>query len=210
MIGFWLVPSSVDMAWSAVGASLLYATLAAHRRSPVLAGLAALAGNVAIWRVLSSSADLTLTRHPQLWLIPPAASLLVMGHLFSRYLAKPQLAALRYACLIVIYLSSTGDIFLNGMRQAPWLPLVLAVLSIAGILLGMWLQARSFLYTGLAFLIFSLACMLWHAAVDLQQTWVWFASGIVLGMIILAMFAMFERQRSRLQAWTRSLDRWEP
>ena len=41
------------------------------------------------------------------------------------------------------------------------------------------------------FLAFSLVCMLWHAAVDLQQSWIWYASGIVLGMAILLLFALF-------------------
>jgi hypothetical protein len=37
--------------------------------------------------------------------------------------------------------------------------------------------------------------MIWHAAVDLSHTWLWFASGIVLGAAILALFALFEKRR---------------
>jgi hypothetical protein len=38
--------------------------------------------------------------------------------------------------------------------------------------------------------------MIWHAAVDRDQTWVWYASGIVLGAAILALFAVFEKRRN--------------
>jgi hypothetical protein len=31
--------------------------------------------------------------------------------------------------------------------------------------------------------------------VDLEQTWVWYASGIVLGVAILTLFAVFEKRR---------------
>ena len=36
---------------------------------------------------------------------------------------------------------------------------------------------------------------IWHAAVDRSQTWVWWASGIVLGVAILTLFALFEKRR---------------
>ena len=38
--------------------------------------------------------------------------------------------------------------------------------------------------------------MIWYAAVDLQQTWVWYASGIVLGVAVLALFAYLEKRKT--------------
>ena len=38
--------------------------------------------------------------------------------------------------------------------------------------------------------------MIWHAAVNLEQTWVWYVSGIALGVAILALFAVFEKRRN--------------
>jgi ABC-type Fe3+ transport system permease subunit len=50
--------------------------------------------------------------------------------------------------------------------------------------------------------------MIWHAAVDRSQTWVWYVSGIVLGVAILALFALFEKRRNdvpgivdRIRGW---------
>jgi hypothetical protein len=39
--------------------------------------------------------------------------------------------------------------------------------------------------------------MIWHAAVNLEQTWVWYASGIVLGVAILGLFAVFEKWKKK-------------
>jgi hypothetical protein len=35
----------------------------------------------------------------------------------------------------------------------------------------------------------------WHVAVDRAQTWVWWASGIVLGAAALTLFALSEKRR---------------
>ena len=47
------------------------------------------------------------------------------------------------------------------------------------------------------------------AAVDLHQTWLWFASGIVLGLMILALFGMFERKRQEVLQLVDQLKTWE-
>jgi hypothetical protein len=81
----------------------------------------------------------------------------------------------------VVHVSSTADIFIIDVGQAPWLPLVLAGFSILGILVGIWLPVRAFLLLGTPFLIVSLLTIIWYAAVDLHQTWLWWAMGIVTG-----------------------------
>ena len=68
---------------------------------------------------------------------------------------------------MIIYVSSTADIFINGVAEAPWLPLVLAGLSIAGIFAGILLRVRAFLYLGTSFLVLALLTIIWYAAVDL-------------------------------------------
>ena len=101
---------------------------------------------------------------------------------------------IRYLTSMTIYLSSTGDMFLNGVAQQPALPLVLAGLSVAGVLAGMVLRVRAFLFLGTGFLTLALFAMIYHAAVDLGQTWVWFASGLALGLAIFAGVGFFERK----------------
>jgi hypothetical protein len=119
------------------------------------------------------------------------------------------MTAIRYFTSMAIYLSSTADIFLNGVAHAPWLPLVLAALSILGILAGIVLRVRAFLFLGTGFLALALFTIIWYAAVDLEQTWIWFASGIVAGVLVLALVGIFEKKRQNVLAAVERLKQWE-
>jgi hypothetical protein len=123
-------------------------------------------------------------------------------------LSQAQLAAIRYGTAIVMYVSSLGDIVLTGVAQAPWLPGVLALLGIAGILAGIWLRVRGFLFLGMGAVCLAVFTIIWYAAVDLHQSWLWWACGIAAGILILILFGLFEKRRQeilqvvdRLKAW---------
>ena len=77
------------------------------------------------------------------------------------------MASVHYICLMTVYLSSTVDIFINGVANAPWLPLVLDGLSIMGVFFGIALRIRSFLFLGSTFLLLALLTMIWHASANL-------------------------------------------
>jgi len=62
---------------------------------------------------------------------------------------------------------------------------------------------------GLTFLCLDIFAMIWHAAVDRTQTWVWYVSGIVLGSAILALFALFEKRRNDVLQLLEELKRWD-
>ena len=116
--------------------------------------------------------------------------------------------ALRYLGISLIYVASTADLFLTGLGNSLWLPVILAVLCVAGVLAGILLRVRAFLFLGVGFLLVDVLAMIWHAAVDRAHTWLWWACGIVLGAAILALFAVFEKRRNdvlelleRLRAW---------
>jgi hypothetical protein len=96
----------------------------------------------------------------------------------------------------MIYVASAADMFLAGVGSSLWLPVVLAVLCVAGVVTGIALRVRAFIYLGVAFLMLDIFSMIWHAAVNLQQTWVWYASGIVLGVFVLGLFAYLEKRRT--------------
>ena len=49
---------------------------------------------------------------------------------------------------------------------------------------------------------------IWHAAVDRAQTWVWWASGIVLGAAILTLFALFEKRRNDVLRVIEEIKAW--
>src|SRR5262249_33945388 len=134
----------------------------------------------------------------QMWLIPLALIILVSETVNRKHLSLELTTGLRYLGLGMLYISSSADMFITGLGNSVWLPLVLAVLSIAGVLAGILFRVRSYLYLGVGFLVLVIFSMIWHAAVDMQQAWVWWVSGIVLGAAILALFALFEKRRQHL------------
>src|SRR5262249_23932631 len=122
------------------------------------------------WYFLNRQEGFSFFLHPQVWLIPPAVCLLAAAYLNRRQLSEQQMTAVRYASSMTIYVSSTADIFLNGVAQAPWLPVVLTVISVFGILVGILLRVRAFLFLGSGFLVLALFTIIRYAAVDLAQT----------------------------------------
>jgi hypothetical protein len=147
--------------------------------------------------------------HPQLWLIPLALAGLVAEYLNRDRINDAQRAGIRYLGLSVIYISSTADMFIAGLGHNWWLPLILMFLSVTGMLVGIMLRIRSFLYLGVTFLMVDVISMIWHAAVDGHQTWIWYACGIALGAGILAMFAVFEKRRNDILAAMERLKEWK-
>ena len=209
VLGFWLMPSSVNLQTLLLAACLFYSVVAAVRRSFGFAVMAGLAGNGALWRVLSQSAGLGFFEHPQLWVIPVALSVLAASRIYQTRLSADQLRAVRYLCLLAAYVSSTADVFLNGVAVAPWLPLVLAGLSVAGVMIGVALRIRPFLYLGTIFLTLSIFTMIYYASAELHWTWIWYVAGILLGGGIITFFALFEKKRSQMLALVDGLKQWQ-
>jgi hypothetical protein len=192
--------------WLLLGA--LYALGAILWRSSALALLAALAANFGLWVVYANTADLAFVLHPQLWLIPPGLILLSAEHLNRSRLSEAQSQGIRYLGLLLIYVSSTADMFIVGLGESVIWPVVLALLSIAGVLGGILLRVRAFLLSGATFLFLVVLAQIWHAAVDRAQTWVWWASGIVLGAAILFLFALFEKRRHDVLRMIEAIKGW--
>ena len=210
VFGFWatdIVEVHYSLLLLAVG--LLYSTLAVMRKSFGFGLLAALAANGGLWYFLGTQEGYGWLEHPQLWLIPPALCVLIAAHLNRNRLKPEQITAYRYSAATVIYVASTADVFLNGVAEAPWLPLLLAGLSIAGIFAGIALRVRAFLFLGTAFLLLALMTIIWHAAYDLEQTWIFYVAGIVAGVLIIALFAVFEKKRQEILAVMEKLREWD-
>ena len=126
-----------------------------------------------------------------------------------RRLTEAQLAAIRYPAITLIYVSSAGEMFLTGIAESFWLPIVLMVLSVGGVLAGICLRVRSFLYLGASFLLLSMVSMVWHAADAINHTWPWWAFGIGLGLGVLTLFGLFERKRNEMLRLLVELKSWE-
>jgi len=89
----------------------------------------------------------------QLWVSPAALSMLFMLH-FHRDELKPNvLANARLTVTCVLYASATGDVFLQDSLT---LFAAILILSVAGILLGVALRTKAFLYGGTIFLVFNI------------------------------------------------------
>jgi hypothetical protein len=193
--------------WFILG--ILYSVVALNRRSFRFALLAALAANFGLWVIFANVEGLHFVAHPQLWLIPLALILLIAEHLNRDKLTDAQATAIRYVALTVLYLSSTADMFLAGIGNSVLLPIILAALSVLGILAGILLRVRAFLFQGLTFLFVVVFTMIWLAAVQRGHPWVWFVAGIVLGAAILALFALFEYRRNEVVKVVQELRKWE-
>jgi hypothetical protein len=193
-----------SLLWFLLG--LLYAYMARAKSSLRYALSAALASNAGIWALLYHQ-QLSVLVHPQLWLVPFALIVLVAEHLNRDSLAEAQSAAMRYAGLIMIYVSSTADMFIAGLDNVLY-PVILAVLSLAGVLGGMLLRVRAFVYLGVSFLFLVIVSMIWHAAVELHQGWLWWVSGIVLGAAIIGLFAIFENRRNDVLHAIEQMKKW--
>jgi len=212
-IGFWLTPAIAGAPVALAGPSPamwilmggFYGMMARMRRSPGCAAAGIVSATIGVW-VLWARLEINIAEHPQLWLIPPALAALVAEYLNRDRLTAAQSAAFRYLALGVIYVSSTADMFIAGIGEDWRLPLVLMLLSVAGILAGFLLRVQSFLLLGFVFLVVDLATMVGYAAFGLKQMWLLWACFIAVGAGIIALFGVIERQR---QAVLEAVDRFK-
>jgi hypothetical protein len=208
-IGFWVVASRTEYSSVLFLVGLVYVALAYCRKSFAAGLAAAAAGNGALWALLARNEGLSFVVHPQFWLIPPALSVLVAAHLQRQRMGSEATAAIRYGALLVIYLSSSSEMFIRGIGESLWPPIVLALLSLAGVAAGIAFRIRAFLYLGTTFVVLSLVSMVWHAARAIEHVWPWWAFGIGTGILLLAMFGVYEKKKVEVQALLDKLRQWE-
>jgi hypothetical protein len=209
VFGFWLARSTVDYSLLLFVVGGLYGLLSVLRRSFAFGVVAAIAGNTGLWYMLQRSADFQFLQHPQLWLIPVALSVLLAAYLNEDDFTEDQMAAIRYLALVTIYASSTADIFINGVANSPWLPLVLGAFSLAGVFSGIIFRIRGLLLLGSVFLLLAIITMIWYASANLGWTWLWYVAGIVTGATIIFMFAVFEKKRGEVLRVVEGLKDWD-
>jgi hypothetical protein len=209
VFGFTLEPSQVPYSGLLFLVGLFYGALSVMRRSFVFGIMATLAGNGGLWKLLDGTKDYGFYQHPQLWLIPVSLSVLAAGHVNRDQLTNDQRTMIRYATLMMIYVSSTSDIFINGVSESPWLTMVLLVLSVIGVLAGLALRIRAFLFLGTSFLLLSLLAIIWTASVNLEWGGFWPVVGIAFGVLIISAFALFEKKRREILELAGRLKQWQ-
>jgi len=209
VLGFWVASSEVDFSLVLFVIGGLYGLLSILRRSFGFGLLAAVAGNAGLWYMWNRTADYQFLQHPQLWLIPVALSVLIAAYLNEDRLSEDQMTGIRYLSLITIYVASTADIFINGVANSPWLPLILGSFSLVGVFAGIMFRIRGLLLLGSIFLLLSIITMIWYASANLGWTWLWYVAGIVTGATIIFMFAVFEKKRSEVLRVVEGLKEWD-
>ena len=214
-IAMWLVAPLHAPQWAAQDyalvlllAGLMYLAVSMTQRSWLFGAAAGIAGNGSLWAIFTEH-HFDFSQRPQFWLIPPAVSVLIAAHVNRRRLDPRLLTAIRYAATIVIYISSTSEIYIHGIGNTVWPPLILLSLSLVGALAGVMFRVRAFLYLGATFTLMALITMVAHAARAIDETWPWWAFGIGLGIAMLALFAWFEKNRAEVQDLVARLRQWE-
>ncbi len=209
VFGFWVADSLVPLSGLLLLVGLFYGILSVMRHSFFIGLLAAVAGNGGVWHFFNGIDGYGFYQHPQLWLIPAALSVLAAARVNRDSLTQDQMTGIRYASLMTIYISSTADIFINGVYEKPWLSVLLAAISVSGVIAGLILRVRAFLFLGTGFLLIAVLTMIWTASVTLGWSWLWYVTGIALGIFIIYSFAMFERRRTRMLNLLDQLKQWK-
>ena len=142
--------------------------------------------------------------HPQLFVAPIGFSLIFITYLNRSDLSLEMMRRFRSFAGIIIYASSFAELF---TATGFWSPIILAVICVLGILAGIALRIRHFLYLGTVFLLLDILIQIFEAGKG--NAWIWWISGISLGMAILVLFAWFERKKDQILGALNLLREWD-
>ena len=151
VLAMMTVPWRLASPWTGgtlITSAVLYLSLAGTLRNPLplYLGVLALNGAVYLWAPLWA-------QHYGLWqfyIIPAAISVLALVHLHRRELRPKVLNGARLAALSALYAGVGLDVFL---RPELWVFVLALGLALTGVIAGVGLRIRAFLYVGVAFLV---------------------------------------------------------
>jgi hypothetical protein len=136
-------------AFLAVGALYLFAYYETDRPLPLHLALIMFTAAMYLW--VPDWAD--RSQLLQVYTVPAALSVLLLLHLHREELKPQVLNSARLAATSVLYMSVTTDVFLRGELT---IFMAALALSLAGIILGIALRTRAFLYSGVTFLLLNI------------------------------------------------------
>lgn len=175
-------------------------------RLRALSGVMALLG---FWSFLQHHPNLRFFEHPQFWLLPPAIGSLVFVELNKGRLASSVVTSVRYLAILVAYMSSTSEMFFKAFEGHLWPPLILLALSLVGVMAGIVMKVKPFLFSSLVFTLVALLGMVRNAAQAIDQNWPWWAFGIVTGVALFGMIVYFEKNRPKIQSYLEQVKQWQ-
>jgi hypothetical protein len=133
-----------------VGMLYLCTRRATGQALPLYLGMTALNVGIYLW-VPSWSHHYHLG---QLYIVPAAISVLGLLHLHRREVKPSVLHSVRLATISILYVSATSDVFLSANFM---IFITVLGLSLAGIIMGIVLRTRAFLYAGMMCLVLNVA-----------------------------------------------------
>jgi hypothetical protein len=130
---------------------LLYAMMRRYNQQKIPLYMAMLAFNASVYLWVPNLVD--SSRLIQVYVIPAALSCLLLLQMHSRELKPSVLMGSRLAAISSIYACATVDVFLRAEAEQLGVFILAMALSVAGIVLGIALRTRAFLYAGVSFLL---------------------------------------------------------
>ena len=116
----------------------------------------------------------------------------------------------RWSIVVVsLLVTASAFIFINGVARSPWLPMILAALSLTGVFAGIMFRIRALLLLGSVFLLLAVTTMIYYASFNFGWTWLWYVAGIVTGAMIIFTFALFEKKRDEMLRVVEGLKEWQ-
>ncbi len=219
ILTLWLFPSDggtlfADYSWLFFGAALLNVLMACLRKSFIHSVVAAIAGNASLWLYLTSNGSLIFADDPQLWVIPPAISLMIVAQIFKEKLDRRQISTIRYMCLTLVYLTASFEMVIDwaSAEGHTGQMLILGVLSLIGIGVGALFKMSQFIYLGLIFLVMTLLSLVFAAlnAIKGDNNLIMiFSLVILLGILILVVIHLWKNHEERIKGWIEKLDSWD-
>ncbi len=202
LIGAWFIGMEISI-HTLFGVSFFYFLVSYIRRERRYGYIAVAVFNIAL-QVLFVWQGIRLGVHPLIFVTPVGITLIGIAHLNRNKMDKKAVRLIRSFASAIIYAASTLELY----TFETWVsPVVLAGLCVLGILAGIALRIRPFLYLGTAFLLVDILVQIYRAGH--ANTWIWWISGVAFGLIILVLFAWFERKRERVLMLLRSLKDWD-
>ena len=172
---------------------------------------ALLFGNVAILLFFYNQAY----RHSLFFLTPVLASVLALAQLFKAELGASRLQTIRLLCSLIML--GTSTVFnATDFEASLWYPVTAALMAAAGVVLGITLRVRIFLYLGAAFFICNTVAVLVHLILGQPPEHTKLIVGsvfLVTGVVFTGSFLLFQMQRHeilrRYRALQQELAGWE-
>lgn len=153
--------------------------------------------------------------HLQFYILPATASVLVLAQLFKSELPEDGLRMIRLGCsLVVLGVSSFFNVV--DFEESILYPLTAAFVAAGGVVLGIALRVRIYLYLGFSFFVLNTLAVLVHVIRNQPESQIKLVVGVVfliLGVVFTGSFLVLQMKRQEiLDRYTElkdELDSWE-